>query len=88
MLVCLVKIVFIRSFIFLDLLIYLNLIYSTRFLFSSRYLIPYPCNFVQVIVVELAPLFFNFPFELLPIAFNNIPVHFGFHQLCLIEMTI
>jgi hypothetical protein len=41
----------------------------------------------QVIVGQLAPLLFNFAFELLPIPFHTIPVHECFLSLRLLRIS-
>lgn len=36
---------------------------------------------IQLVVGELAPLLLDVALELLPVAFNSIPVHFRFLQV-------
>ena len=36
------------------------------------------CNHIQMIIGKLAPLLFDIAFELLPVSFDTIPVHFCF----------
>ena len=44
-------------------------------LFYSLQLIAMTLDFVQIVVGEIAPLFFDLAFELLPVTFHAIPVH-------------
>src|ERR1700740_3499757 len=53
----------------------LVLAYSIGFLNFSDELITLPCNLIQVLISELAPLFSHLAFKLFPISFNDVPIH-------------
>ena len=59
----------------LDLLLGFVLRDAVGLLDLARELITLAGNHVEVIVGELAPLRFNLAFELLPVAFHDIPIH-------------
>jgi len=60
----------------LDLLFSLVLADTIGFLDFSGQLIALPSNTIDVVVGELTPLHFELALELLPVSFNNVPIHF------------
>src|SRR5690242_8365502 len=48
---------------------------TVTFLDEALQLIPTTRDLVQIVVSEVAPLFFDLTLELLPVSFNTIPVH-------------
>jgi hypothetical protein len=69
------QLVLVKLFKIFDLLLGFVLRDAVGLLDLARQLIALSGNHVEVIVGEIAPLCFHLALELLPVAFNDIPVH-------------